>query len=299
VSDVAPSHPGRFRGALLVLSALGAGWLVLRWAGPPPGLVSFDPPDSRRGLEFTGEPPVGHRGTYRCPFGSGYGAYLPQQIFFPPNHPDPPAPAIPPERCFASAADAEDSGYSPAPPPPGVETVDAVYVVPVDLVHQCELASGALGLPVPCPASLPNPGWGSDPPGCNRAPFHQPCVFDGAFVLDYPGFAVPPGYVGAGVEGPHLVVSAFDPGDPLLDREGRWLRCPGGDVVSSMTLRLRGGRAAAAELVDCPVLWVPHGGHLLLRWSEGGVSYQLSVHGHTEANERLLVTLAASIVLIE
>lgn len=279
--------------------ALGGGWLILWLAGPPPGLLPYDPLDPRMDNALPGELPIAQGRTFRCRFVSGYSAYHSERLYYPPNHPSRPPSAVAPERCFASATDAEGSGYSLAPAPPGGEVVDGVYLVPVDLVHQCELASRDLGFPVPCPASLPNPGWGSDPPDCNRAPFRQPCVFDGAFVLDYPGFAVPPVYLGAGVEGPHLVVSAFDPADPRVDPEGLWLGCPGGEKVSSMTLGLGGGRSVRAQLVDCPVLWLPHGGHLLLRWSEGGVAYQVSVHGHSSTNERLLAAIAPGIVLVD
>src|SRR5439155_19147568 len=141
-------------------------------------------------------------------------AYVaPGRQYFPPNHPHHPDRLVLPDRCFDSRAHAEAAGFTLAPPPPGGEEVEGVYLVPVDLGPRCERARARLGFDVPCPRLLPSAGLSSGVPRCRgTAPPPSACVHDDGEVFDFDdgGYAVPPEY-GIGWRSTSLRILAFHP----------------------------------------------------------------------------------------
>lgn len=119
------------------------------------------------------------------------------------------------------------------------------------------------------------------------------------FALELNGFDVPVGYVGVGGKAVgHLFIEArlrkYSPPSP----------CIGG---SRLQLVRAGGWTARAYSCPEDSLTVQreamHGegafaGHLLLEWTQGGVDYLVSVHGHTAENLALLRDLVGSVTLV-
>jgi hypothetical protein len=256
-----------------------------------------------------GTDPYDVGGRHVCPDSTGFAAYLPEHVFYPPNHPGRPPQELRPASCFSSAAEAVGAGYSLAPPPPGVQVMGGIYLVRANAFPLCDLAGAALGFPVPCPTRLPSAGLESATPACAVASSRTGCVLGGVFALEYAGFALPPGAVSGvvplfahhfapGIEAPHLVLSAFEWTDPSLDRTlAEALYCHDGERVGEWTTGLANGARMRGEVVDCPHQLRPNGGHRVLRWSRNGVSYQLSVHGHTDRNMSVLVAVASNLFL--
>jgi hypothetical protein len=52
---------------------------------------------------------------------------------------------------------------------------------------------------------------------------------------------------------------------------------------------------AATTWVECPDSGGMHAGHVLLRWTRGGVIYAVSLHGHTAINRQVELAIARSI----
>jgi hypothetical protein len=190
------------------------------------------------------------------------------RVVFPINHPDwNHSLDLRPARCFSSERQAQQAGYRIAPPPPGFRVVEGIYLVlaPQDLSAGCRGAGRKLSFRPRCPALVPaGAAW-----TCG------PCLDDRAFVLSGTANA-PADYVGVEGGGLHLVVAASR--DPRSTR----LTCAG--MRPAGNLSFRGGRA---RLVPCPRGSELHSG-LLARWTAGGVSYAVSLHGSDRRNRHLL-----------
>jgi hypothetical protein len=182
-----------------------------------------------------------------------------------------------------------------------------VSLVPAlaELRGQCAAAANRLGFAVPCPTVLPamgGKGMSCLPPV--RAAL-GPCLgLEGlppypVFGLDISGFDVPADYVGVdGKAMGHLSVEARthleSPPNP----------CIGGTLLGNVAV----GVWTATEF-SCPNDSVivqreaMHGegtqaGHLLLEWSQSGIDYIASAHGHTSVNQELLRQVVTSMTLI-
>ena len=120
-----------------------------------------------------------------------------------------------------------------------------------------------------------------------------------AFFLELTGFDVPAGYVGVdGKAAGHVLIEARpQPRSPSRP-------CIGGVELATVPA----GPWATTEY-SCPAdsLRVErearHGegayvGHLVLSWSQNGVNYIASVHGHTTANVTFLKQLVTSVTLV-
>ncbi len=205
---------------------------------------------------------------------------------YPPGHPAHPPQEAMAVACYQTVEQASTAGYRPAPLPAGTLELGGVYLVPTGsrLQRQCQRAADRLGLAVPCPRLLPTGSPGSLPPRvCDR---RYVCGKGLPFVLDWEGFAVPPGYVGVGRQAlGHLVIAATG-GRPQFP-----LACIGERMVA--TVKVHG---MPARLLQCPSNshgFSLHGGGVLLRWSQRGVVVMVSLQGWTPLNQRLVQALAA------
>jgi hypothetical protein len=295
-------------GALAVVAAWGALWVarpseVLQ---PGPAPTRADPR-----AEF-GVQPLAFHGIYECPGGMKYAGYAQGAIYYPPNHPLRPRLIVEPSRCFANPVEAELAGYSLAPPPPGTQVVEGFYMAPVDtdLKLQCEAAARDLGFDVPCPSTLPTPGFGIDPPSCGIAYETAPrsCVYEDSFVLNYQSFEAPPGYSQLRdiTHGTHLFVAALPTGRmrSLFTNRYGFLFCPGsfqqGRLLTSGETVVQHVRAVYVDCGDASAgsffgLGL-NAGHVVLMWSldNRSITYLVSLHGQTDVNRQLARYIADS-----
>jgi hypothetical protein len=221
-----------------------------------------------------------------------------------------------PDRCFSSAQDAVAAGYSAALLPIGWREVGGVYLQPQwefdpdgTLGQTCFRAARHLGFAVPCPTLLPNPGPGQDQPRCGDPTSfgwttHPPCVIQQSFFFEEAGFAIPPGYGYAGAGSPRsdLVIVAFRRGQHENPLEGLSFQCGGArtlqKVVVDRSLVRRppiGGRLLLCPEADVRFL----AGHLILRWVQGGIVYEVALYGDSQTNRDLLSAIGAGIELVE
>ncbi len=202
---------------------------------------------------------------------------------YPPGHPARPPRDADPVACYDTVARATVAGYAPAPLPARVLELGGVYLVPTSgrLRRPCRQAAERLGFAVPCPTLLPASSPGAPPPTlCDR---RFPCNPESGFLLEWSGFVVPSGYIGAYREtGARLAIAAAKQATALP------VACVGERPVARARVRGRTG-----HLFECPPESGPHRGGVLLRWRERGVVMAVSVSGHTALNRRLVVTLAA------
>ena len=180
-----------------------------------------------------------------------------------------------------------------------------LIAAPTQLRTDCAEAANRLDFAVPCPSQVPvvaGRGVGCPAP---REVMPAPCVgFEGlpaypVFAWEVTGFDVPRGYVGVdGKAMGHLMVEAR----PQRDRPPR--PCIGGTRLGNVTVV----HWTATEW-RCPNDSVlvqreamhgegAHAGHLLFEWSQNGIDYVASAHGHTSANRELLKRLVSSMTLI-
>jgi hypothetical protein len=290
------NRTSRVLGAALAVVAFAAAIRLLGGpasgdgSGPPPPPAESTPaPEAESSVD-----PFVIAGTWACPADWSYAAYdvLGHRVFAP-NHPAHPSDAVRPDHCYGTEAEAEAAGYAGVPVGPDVQVVDGVYFVPVDLRARCERAATRLGFAVPCPTRLPNPRPGGTAPACSPSAFppNSACVVRGdvpSFLFAYAAFSVPAAYQ----QPTNLVISAFRmhprDADPFFDYA---FLCSEGRVVGRSE-PLDGAALPGGSFVQCPSLYPPpFAGQLILRWTQGGVMYQVSLNRDTPANRRLLESL--------
>jgi hypothetical protein len=292
-------------------------WLALWVAGPR---TSLPVPSASPSTATLGKAPQLFGSIYLCSFDAPYRAYaLRGYSYYPPNHPLLPDPEERPDRCFGSAVDAEDAGYSAAQGPYGTQVVDGVYLMPNtdfdpngSLASSCLRAARRLGFAVPCPTLLPNGRPGVDPPRCGAPgaflPTRPPCVVeDLVFLFEESGFAVPPGYALGGVgSGASLLIGAYRVGKGALGGGyepyyANSVLCPEAQVVQTIPLDRSLDRMTQVRgrLVVCAAAESALDGYLILRWEEGGVIYLVALVGDTQTNRDLLNAISAGVKLVE
>lgn len=227
---------------------------------------------SRRATPVDSQPPYRSGPLWLCPGDYGYRGAAGQ--YFPPTYPSPPLENRP-DRCFASAAAARGAGYRLAPPPAGAVLVGGVYLVspPDDLVRDCRKLADRLGFAVACPGLVPAPA--------DSAFIESGFGPGGPFVVEG-SFAGPEGYAGVpgGPPAGHLVIAANgERHDPLV-RFCTFDRPSLGPPTATV-----GGHPA--WFVDCPDGSGLMSGHVALRWVARGISYVVSLHGHSAVNRLL------------
>jgi hypothetical protein len=202
---------------------------------------------------------------------------------------------VKPDACFRTAAEAEAANYSLALVPQGTYEIGGVYLVPAQPSRQCERAARLLGFAVPCPSMLPSGAPGSARADCTTyyGTASSPCVWQGAFVLEYGSFGVPPDYPAV----PNLVVTGLPKGQPPKDSEILYfLTCPEAKHVGSTQFStLFDTRPISARYLLCPDAPPPESGQLILRWKRGGATYSVSLHGDSPTNRAVLHQIALSI----
>lgn len=204
------------------------------------------------------------------------------RFFYPPTFPLADEPTA--ERCFESIAQARAAGLSWAPPPAGGRLIGGIYLVPVDLRASCATAARSLRIEVACPGILPaHSAIQSYPEKASNG------WRDFAIESIFPG---PPGYVGAAnmsVPGKpigHMWVESYR--GPSLEAQ-----CYDGRVVGHLSFRGR-----PARWIACPEAMANDGGHIVLQWTQGGIRYDVSIHGHTALNRRLAIAIGESVTFV-
>jgi hypothetical protein len=177
--------------------------------------------------------------------------------------------------------------------------VGGVHLTPTSRAFRasCQQVADQVGFAIPCPGLLPTSPPDRPPPQlceemttCER----------GRWMVFVHLFAVPSGYVGA-VGGSDtverfggLVVVAVTAqglaGDPAL-------RCRNERQIATPTVQEI--PAVLAACVDDPRgAHFSLGGFVLVRWSQQGTLVTVSVRGHSEVNQRLVVALADRLHLV-
>jgi hypothetical protein len=289
------SRPMRIGAALtLVLVAWGTLWL----ARPRSAKVPSPPVDITPAASPLGDAPVQVGSVFLCTRGEQIRAYGTR--YFPTNHPLLPPRTVVPARCFRTAAEAEAAGYTLALPPIDGALIAGIYLVPWgdEVERECVTAAIQLGFSVPCPSLLPWTGTDLSVDLCGVQKRIDLCTEQGAFTLDEQNFAVAIGHGFPFL--PHLLIVALKRGDTTRDPEfERNLLCPDGKQVGTDSIAVQSSDMhLPAVYIDCPLGPPPMAGHLILRWNDDGVVYEVSLHGPELANRLLLKTIVAHVVLI-
>ena len=180
-----------------------------------------------------------------------------------------------------------------------------LVIAPAKLRDECSAAANQLRFAVPCPMRVPGrhgrgmlcAGPTPEAPvacvGLEGLPQYQ------VFGLGFSGFDVPRRYVGVdGKPEGHVTIEA------RRQTNSPSLPCIGGEPLGSV---LVAGRTAAEYRCPGDARRVQrearHGegsylGHLLLAWSENGIDYIVSAHGHTKANLDLIRRLIESMAFV-
>lgn len=171
----------------------------------------------------------------------------------------------------------------------GGVTVDGVRLVPASaaLRGQCAAASRQLGYPVPCPGLVPDSYTGMTLCDVGRDG-SVPCISGDAFTLSPPA-RVPADYVGVGGESVwHMVILASR--HPSVE----WCRQSTGDKSPDLRIGHRDW-----TLMRCRPGGATHSGHLLLTTTVDDVVTEVSLHGHSDTNLRLLRHLVQAISFVD
>jgi hypothetical protein len=301
----------RFRRALVasaaVTTAVALGlWLTRAGSATSAGGVG----GAAASASPLGKAPVPIGSTYLCPLGYPFRAYDLGRLFYPPNHPRLPLSGVRPTLCFATRQQAVAKGYTQAVTPPGVIEIDGVYLLPADLLVECRSAARTLRFFVPCPSMLPSPALGVASPGCGQFgsllfPPRRGCVVvGGIFYFQEAGFAIPPGFAPAGAGSPpaDFIATAFRVrrgGDSELMYA---LTCPDADAEPKADVSVsldNKARQVEAQLLYCPTtVALPMGGHLLVRWTDGPIVYQVALSGNQPGHRDLLLQLTSLLHLV-
>ena len=210
-------------------------------------------------------------GIYICPSGAAVAGYA--HTFYPSNYPTPPPRSVRPGRCFTSTRQATAAGYALAKPPSGGVDVSGVYLVPPapSLAGLCQRSARKAGLAVPCPTLIPGT------PNSVLCTGEFPCAAFGSFVLEG-SFAGPPGYVGVTPGNGHLWIIAYDQRSGVFPRD---------TLAHGLTIGHTTVRGVPGRYIAFPPGSALNSGHVVLIWVERGVTYGVSLHGHTTLNEHL------------
>jgi hypothetical protein len=206
---------------------------------------------------------------------------------YPAGHPAKPSATATAVACYQTAAKAASAGYAPAPPPAGALEVGGVYLTPTSRefrVH-CQQVADRVGFAVPCPGLLP-----TSPPGVPRPRLCQePFMCRPGQVLVFgQDFVVPFGAVGApGGHGALLIMAT-----PTSGSGG--LQCPGERPIATPTVQQTRAVLTACQDEAPSVL----GGSVRLRWSQHDTVVVVSTPGPSQANQRLVVTMADHLRLV-
>jgi hypothetical protein len=169
-----------------------------------------------------------------------------------------------------------------APSPAGWLKLGGVRLVPssTKLRRQCQEAANLLGFAVPCPMLVPASSPGVAPPRFCDPRFL--CVPGDGFLFEDRWLAVPPDHLGVDGQGRGRLAIAAATRITAFP-----VACLGG--LKLTTIEVRGTRGNLYE--RSPQAGVHFGG-VMLRWRDAGVVMAVSLNGHNELNQRLVVALA-------
>jgi len=165
--------------------------------------------------------------------------------------------------------------------------VGGVHLTATDQAFRasCRQVADRVGFAIPCPGLLPT--WSPDTPPPQLCEDMTACE-RGRWMVHIHHFAVPSGYVGA-TYGSGVLVVVARPAHGSAG--GSALGCRNERQIATPTVQ--GTPAVLAACVDDPRgAHFSLGGFVLLRWSQQGTLVTVSVHGHSEINQRLVVALA-------
>jgi hypothetical protein len=209
---------------------------------------------------------------------------------YPAGHPAKPPATAAAVACYQTTAKAASAGYAPAPLPAGALEVGGVYLTPTSRRFRahCQQVADRVGFAVPCPELLPTSPPGLPPPRLCQQP---PSCQRGQLLVFSQDFVVPFGAVGA--PGGYGVLSMIT--TPTRTGAGRvGFQCPGERRIATPTIQRTPAVLTACQY-DAP--WVL-GGSLRLRWSQHDTVVVVSVPGPSEANQRLVATVADHLRLV-
>jgi hypothetical protein len=200
---------------------------------------------------------------------------------YPAGHPAKPPATATAVACYQTTAKAATAGYTPAPLPAGALEVGGIYLTPTSQEFRagCQQAADRLGFAIPCPGLLPTTAPGLPRPRlCQEPPTCQP----EQVLVFHQDFAVPFGAVGAqGANGALLIIATPTHGSAAL-------QCPGERRIATPTVQQTQAALTACQDEAPSVL----GGSVRLRWSQHDTVVVVSVPGPSQANQRLVITVA-------
>jgi hypothetical protein len=206
---------------------------------------------------------------------------------YPAGHPTKPPATATALACYQTTAKAASAGYAPAPLPAGALEVGGVYLTPTSQRFQahCQQIADRVGFTVPCPELLPtSPAGVPRPRLCQEPASCQPEQLV-RFIQD---FVAPFGAVGASDGYGVLAI------DATPTRGGVGLECPGEPPIATPAVQQTRAVLTACQH-DAPSVL---GGSLRLRWSQHDTLMVVSVPGPSDANQRLVVTVADHLHLV-
>ncbi len=276
-----PKPTGFATTALALLAAVGLLW-ILSLGGRLP--VTSRPP-STLPVPPSQVVPIDASGHLECPATAPVAAFSGSNLFFPTNYPIAPMRGLPPSSCFATEADALTAGYALAPAPPGILQEEDVYLGPASdaLTRACPRAARVVGLVVPCPTLLPLPSRGSKPSACGPPP---PASTNPGCVDPYGGSLFLFWSPGDGSAVSDLIVEGFPtsrPPDPSSDAS-----CERGPVIGVAAVGRDVGTLVRCRADATSIL----GGHVMLTWRHGAVTYQVALLPDSYASRRAALDVA-------
>ena len=234
------------------------------------------------------------------------------------------------------AAEAQSPGSVAIASGPGAEMVEGVPLVPTSREQrsQCLKFANHLKKPVPCPGLLPDPIPVSPTSAATLCPGDYGAFGEGScgpagievvgnlFEISQSNFQVPSGYVGVsfvqnngavapetsisgGALGHFVFMSGTDMRRVMTNGRGRGAApvppyCS--PLKSSGLGRVQGHVAKLYQCADAsnsPTEIQIIEGHTLLVWSEGGVTCEVSFHGHSQVNVDLDFAVANATILVK
>jgi hypothetical protein len=267
--------------ATVLAAALVLTGLVLPGDGSDPG-----PAASPTRTSISTQAPYRLAGKIECPPAWPVLA-MSNHTSYPAGHPATPPATATPVVCYQTTAKAASAGYAPALLPTGALEVGGIYLTPTNhrFHAHCPQAADRVGFAVPCPTLLPTsppglppPRLCQGPPSCQR---RQQLVFTQDFVVPFGAVGAPSGY------GALAITATPTHGGPDL-------QCPGERPIATPAVQQTRAVLTACQH-DVPSVL---GGSLRLRWTQHDTAVVVSVPGPSEANRRLVVTVADHLHLV-
>lgn len=236
---------------------------------------------------------------------------------------------------LSQVAQAQGSESAFAASGPKAEMVDGVPLIPASKEQraECRTFADSLRKPVPCPGLLPDPIPVTPTTAATLCPRDYGAFGEGScgpaaievhkklFEISQSNYQVPPGYVGvsheqyngavvpdtsisggslghfvfmSGTDMRHVMTNGRDKGAPPVPRYCSLLDRSSVIRVHGHPAKLYQCGNASNPLTEIQIVE----GHTLLVWSDGGITSEVSFHGHSQVNVDLDVAVANATVLV-